>query len=176
MLSPIEALSEKLKYFFQGLDSYSQSLIVVSDLNDCDFDKIYNQVKSNYILEAPSFLEIYQETKFNSTVSAKAFYNSLKQKISSVLIFDRTDSVKILKSSSCLKILEGAVCSSPDSGSKWSVNYLNNKPFIFKGHIIMNLKRDDINWKLSKYNYLIRDGIVITDLNEYARFLNNLKL
>ncbi len=36
-----------------------------------------------------------------------------------------------------LDIVQGAVCSSPDSGELWSVYYLDEKAFVFKGELIL---------------------------------------
>ncbi len=48
-----------------------------------------------------------------------------------------------------LNIVQGAVCSSPDSGELWTLTYLDEKPFVFKGELILcTIKtKDEINAK-----------------------------
>lgn len=57
-----------------------------------------------------------------------------------------------------LDIMMGAVCSSPDSGSLWTVSYLNEKAFKFKGKIIMctTKTRDEITAN-KRFMYFSRD-------------------
>ncbi|MBL0049669.1 MAG: hypothetical protein IPP32_16420 [Bacteroidetes bacterium] len=57
-----------------------------------------------------------------------------------------------------LDIVQGAVCSSPDSGELWSVNYLDEKPFVFKGELILcTIKtKEEINAN-KKLSYFARD-------------------
>jgi hypothetical protein len=55
-------------------------------------------------------------------------------------------------------IVQGAVCSSPDSSELWSVNYLDEKSFVFKGRIILCTKRTKENIKSKKkFEYFSRD-------------------
>jgi hypothetical protein len=57
-----------------------------------------------------------------------------------------------------INILEGAICSSPDSGSKWPIRLDGKKEFTFKGTVIIltNLDKEKF-MKTKKFNYLTRD-------------------
>jgi hypothetical protein len=174
MLSPTDALKLKIQSFFSGIGTFSQSLIIASDLEEKDFKLIWNEEKEKFTKEGPDFFNRYNEVVFNSKISAKSIYDFLSRTKQSIILFNSVDALKILKSPSCLKIIEGAVCSSPDSGSKWKVSYDNHKPFIFKGYIIMHIKTGAVKWHLPKYHYLLRD-VVIPNLTEYADKIGKLE-
>lgn len=175
MLSPNEALRQKIKSFFSGLGAFSRSLIIASDLEEKDFKLIWDEEKENFIRKKPDFLNDYIEVvEYNSKITPKSIYEFLYKNNPSVIFFKPDDAIKILKSTSCIKLIEGAVCSSPDSGSKWPVYYDNHGEFIFNGYIIMHMKTGSIKWNLHKYHYLLRD-VVIKDLNEYTDQLNELR-
>jgi len=175
MLSTTEALRQNIYSFLLGFRTFSQSLIIASDLEEEEFRFIWNDEKENFIKENPSFFNNYIEVEYDSKISSKSIYRFLHKNNTSTIFFNSDDAIKILKSSACIKLIEGAVCSSPDSGSKWSVSYENHKSFMFKRYIIMHIKTDSIKWDLSKYHYLLRDGIVITNLNEFTVRINKLE-
>ncbi len=55
-------------------------------------------------------------------------------------------------------IIQGAVCSSPDSGRLWMVSYLNEKSFTFHGKIILCTNKSEEEIKSdSKFEYFSRD-------------------
>ena len=166
MLSPTEVLSRKINSFFLGFRTFSQSLIIASDLDERDFRPIWKDEKENFIGEYPDYLNNYNEVEYNSKISSKSIYDFLYKNNSTIIFFNPDDAIKILKSTSCIKLIEGAVCSSLDSGSKWPVSYENQSSFTFNGYIIMHIKTGSINWNLSKYHYLLRDSIVIVYFGE----------
>ncbi len=174
MLSPNEALKQKIKAFFSGLGFFSHSLIIGSDLEEKDFKLIWDEEKENFIRKKPGFLNYYIEVEYNSKITPKSIYEFLYKNNPSVIFFKPDDAIKILKSTSCIKLIEGAVCSSPDSGSKWSVEYENLDEFTFYGYLIMPIKTESIKWNLSKYHCLLRD-VVIPDLDKYALLIGELK-
>jgi hypothetical protein len=174
MLLPTEVLRQKINSFFLGFGTFSQSLIIASGLEERDFRSIWKEEKENFIRKAPDYLKNYNEVEYNSKISPKSIYDFLYKNNSATIFFNSDDAIKILKSTSCIKLIEGAVCSSPDSGSKWSVSYENYKSFRFNGYIIMHIKIRRIKWNLSKYHYLLRD-VVITDLDEFATRINKLE-
>ncbi len=132
--------------------------------------------KNTLLKKNPDHLKDYNEVEYDSKISPKSIYEFLHIKITHPRFFlILRMQLKMLKSNACIKLIEGAVCSSPDSGSKWLINYENHKSFKFKGYIIMHIKTGSVKWALSKYHYLLRDGIVITNLNEYAIRLNKLQ-
>jgi len=161
MLSPIDALRLKIKSFFRGLGVYSNSLIIGSDLEEKDFKLIWDQEKENFFNERPDRLKNYKEIVYDSKITPKAIFDFLYKNNQSIIFFSTNDAIKILKSTACIKIIEGAVCSSPDSGSKWSVYYDNHVEFIFYGYIVMHIKIDSIKLGLQKYHYLLRDNVII---------------
>lgn len=57
-----------------------------------------------------------------------------------------------------LDIVQGAVCSSPDSSGLWTVYYLNEKEFVFKGKIILCTSKTKQEIKSEKkFEYFSRD-------------------
>jgi len=174
MLSTTDVLRQKINSFFIGFRTFSQSLIIASDLEERDFRSIWKEEKENFVREHPNRLKNYNEVEYNSKISPKSIYDFLYKNNSTTIFFNADDAIKILKSTPCIKLIEGAVCSSPDSGSKWSVSYENHKSFRFNGYIIMPIKVGSIKWNLSKYHYLIRD-VVITNLDEFTARINKLE-
>jgi hypothetical protein len=174
MLSPTEVLKRKIQFFFLGIGTFSQSLIIASNLEENDFELIWTEEKETFTEKNPTCFDNYNEIKYNAKVAAKSFYDFLSTNNSSIIRFNPDDALEIVKSPSCLKLIEGAVCSSPDSGSKWKVSYDNHKSFIFKGYLIMHIKIGAIKWHLPKYHYLLRD-VAIPNLNEYADKIGKLE-
>jgi hypothetical protein len=82
-------------------------------------------------------------------------YNLLNEnKTASIII--QTDILR--KRKNYIDILEGAVCSSPDSMQLWKVNYTGKKSFEFKGRILIctQLTRQEIS-KNGNLHYINRD-------------------
>ena len=61
-----------------------------------------------------------------------------------------------------IDILEGAFCSSPNSGDVWKVNYDGEKSFKFHGRIIIctELTKEEVKIN-DKLKYIARDGMKI---------------
>ena len=87
--------------------------------------------------------------------SPKQLFDFLKEHQNNlVVIHDEIFS----KRKNYLEILQGAVCSSPDSGRPWTVYYLNEKSFVFKGKIILCTykTKEEIKGE-NKLEYFARD-------------------
>lgn len=171
MLSQAHALHTALIHFLILRKVLKPSLIIASDLSDEEFNLIWQQSKSEFESNHPNSVAASNEVVYNTKTSAQSLFAFLHNNITSTILFNQEEATSLLKSSPTLNVLQGAVCSSPDSGQKWSVEYLNNKAFIFKGSIIMHVKTGSINWKLPKYHYLLRDNLVIKNLNEHSQKL-----
>lgn len=92
--------------------------------------------------------------------SPNVLYSILEEHNEKLIIFDN----EILDHSKpYINILMGAVCNSPDSGDKWTVDYLDKKSFKFKGHIIIlaSYSGDELYKKKEKLNYVLRDMTII---------------
>src|SRR6202021_3981374 len=122
MLSPNEILRQKIKSFFLGAGTFSYSLIIASELEEKEFRFIWNEEKKHFIKKNPDHLKDYNEVEYDSKISPKSIYEFLHKNNSSTIFFTSEDAMKMLKSNACIKLIEGAVCSSPDSGSKWLIN------------------------------------------------------
>jgi|688.fasta_scaffold350287_2 hypothetical protein len=99
-----------------------------------------------------SFQYVYiYGTKFDKVGLYELFYNFNGKTI----IFDNDS---IFDKQVLINILEGAICSSPDSSSKWPIRLDGKKEFIFKGTVIIltNLDKEKF-MKTKKFNYLTRD-------------------
>lgn len=91
--------------------------------------------------------------------SPKALFYSLKELNGmQVLIADEI----LHKRKEWIRLIEQAVCSSPDSSDSWEVDYLNECCFKFTGELIILTKTpNDIFVKNKKYTYLNRDCFVL---------------
>jgi len=83
------------------------------------------------------------------------FYNLLKKHNKKMVIIN---SNKALKDQKIINLLEGAVCSSPDSETKWPVRLENKKNFLFLGKIaiLTTYFLEDLK-NNKKYTWLLRD-------------------
>ena len=82
-------------------------------------------------------------------------YETFQKFNGKTIIFDNE---VILKKQALINILEGAICSSPDSCSKWPIRLQGQDEFIFKGSVILLTDQDkDKFCKTKKYEYLTRD-------------------
>lgn len=90
--------------------------------------------------------------------SATQLYEILKNNFQGNIVFDATG----IFTPACIKLLMGAVCSSPDSGNKWLVSSENKPTFRFSGHIIIltTLSKAEME-KKDKFSYLLRDMRVV---------------
>lgn len=57
-----------------------------------------------------------------------------------------------------IDVIQGAICSSPDSGTPWTVQYLNYPEFTFKGKLILCTELSKAQIKRRKrFEFLARD-------------------
>jgi hypothetical protein len=86
-------------------------------------------------------------------------YNLLNDNKTASMIFQTE---VLMKRKNYTDILEGAVCSSPDSMQLWNVNYPGKKSFTFKGRILICtlLTRQEIS-KNGNLHYINRDCMKI---------------
>ena len=88
------------------------------------------------------------------TFTARKLFHFIQENKTKVLIFN-DDS--ILKSQALVNIIEGAVCSSPETGTKWPVRFDNEPEFLFIGNIIFLTEMTMYKFKrLKKYFYICR--------------------
>lgn len=114
-------------------------------------------------LNKPETLSLFQKTLLSlepfamleNISSPKQLFNFLKEHQKDLVVI-RDDVFS--KRKNYLDIVQGAVCSSPDSGELWTVYYLNEKSFVFKGKIILctNKTKQEIESE-KKLDYFARD-------------------
>jgi hypothetical protein len=93
--------------------------------------------------------------------SPKSFYDTLAQNTKRTLLI--SDDI-LSKRKNYIDLLEGAVCSSPDSCRSWEISYLDWKSFYFRGVIIILTHYfDDEIRGIPKLEYISRDCITIDD-------------
>jgi hypothetical protein len=162
------AYEEQLQYFIlrHGLRQPLLNFhLLVFDIEKDDRRKIFH----DYVAKAGwrKFQDAIHETGDDSyeyvlceggTFTPKQLYELLKVHNRKILIFDNDT---VINKKGLLEIIEGGICSSPDSCSKWPVR-LDGKPeFIFEGIVIIltGYSRDDFKKKEKKFHYLIRDCV-----------------
>lgn len=156
-MTTIDFLKARINSIFQLFDlSPTKHLILNDDIDQNELLNICIEEKMNYAIESPI-------TVLDGDYSPKKFFKFLKENHQGVIYVTAHYSTKVLKSSVGLKILEGAVCSTPDE-NLWSVSYTGEKPFKFYGSLIMLVSPGSVNWNSTRYSYLKRDGLVIEDL------------
>jgi hypothetical protein len=115
-----------------------------------EIDKIENLSLFQKTLQSLETYAILEDIE-----SPKTLFDFLK-KHQKELVIIRDDI--FLKRKNYLEIVQGAVCSSPDSMALWTVYYLNERGFIFKGKIILCTNRTKQEIKADKkWEYFARD-------------------
>ena len=124
-------VNDKRKFFFEFLKNGNSVPYTKDDVN-------YDFVVVDILKSPVSIYDIYQ--KHNGKI----------------IIFDTP---KLFSRKQYIDVAEGGFCSSPDSGSKWKVNYDGKKEFLFTGHVIIltSLSYQDIVNGGEKFKYIIRD-------------------
>ena len=97
---------------------------VVTEMDKPETKQLFNQLLPT--LEPYVLLE--------HIVSPASLYDFIQAHKNDLIIV--TDDA-FAKRKNYLDVLEGAICSSPDSGSLWPVRYLNRPEFYFKGRMIL---------------------------------------
>lgn len=137
--------------------------------------------KFEYLPEVLSRLSPYVITEIESAEN-KELYKNLLPKLEPYTILDNIENPKMLyeflkthkneliiitddifaKRKNYRDIVQGALCSSPDSSSLWPVYYLNEPSFTFKGKIILctDKTKKQIQAEI-KYKGLVRDCVII---------------
>lgn len=94
-----------------------------------------------------------------SDFDKKGLYDTFQNYNGKIIIFENET---LLNKQSLIDILEGAVCSSPDSGTKWPIRLDGRKEFIFTGSVIILTNQDKETFCSKKnYEYLTRDMLII---------------
>jgi hypothetical protein len=146
-------------------------------------DLLYNHhLKKHFIIfdienenRKNDFLEVFSKTKwikYNSEIHSYEddfqylyIYGTRFDKVGLYELFNKFngktiifDNDTILDKQDLINILEGAICSSPDSCTKWPIRLEGKKEFTFKGTVIILTNHDKETFmKTKKYNYLTRD-------------------
>jgi hypothetical protein len=86
-------------------------------------------------------------------------YDTFQNFNGKTIIFDNET---LLNIQPLIDILEGTICSSPDSGSKWPIRLDGQKEFKFTCSVIILTNQERYKFsKKKKYDYLIRDMMKI---------------
>ena len=145
-------LQEKYNFLKQELEGKSKRYypFVISEGLLDEKEQILKQLKSelqdNLIL-APTF------------ASPKDLFLFIKSFPDSILLFE--DEI-LTRRIEYIRVLEGAICSNPDSSKLWEVNYESEKSFTFYGGIVIvsRLKKSELKSR-KQLKYILRDCIVI---------------
>lgn len=98
-------------------------------------------------------------TLLENIESPKMLYEFLRNHKNELIII--TDDI-FAKRKNYRDIVQGALCSSPDSSALWPVYYLNEPSFTFKGKIILcTYKTKKQIQAEKKYKGLVRDCVII---------------
>lgn len=158
------SFAEKCNYYFVDsaeMKEYFTQHLIIFEIDNDDRREIFNSelIKTNYIafdddIDTPKSEYDYrfiEDLKF----TPKTLFNLFKSHNNKISILDADT---LLAKQSLVDILQGAICSSPDSGSKWSVSLNGEKNFMFRGTVILltTLSREKFA-KTKKYHYLNRD-------------------
>ena len=150
--------------FIESLSSHFHLMKIINTHNICVTDiEIGGRKKTFYeFLSKKGFVQ-YSNEKVNydfvvvdTLISPVSIYDIYQKHNNKILIFDTP---KLFSRKHYIDVAEGGFCSSPDSGSKWKVNYDGKKEFLFTGHVIIltSLNYEGIINGGEKFKYLIRD-------------------
>lgn len=146
-----KTMEGRVKLFCELLESLAQinKGFILSGLDDSNRPKMLKRVKELY----PDSMVV------PSQLSPKDFYFLLKSNRTATVIFD---SDILSRRKEWISLLEGAVCSSPNSGDSWEVDYMNEGSFKFQGRtIVLTPKSLDEIGRNKKYEHLNRDCVVL---------------
>lgn len=164
--SYIKTYTERLNELLLGRrlrTKYTNNHLIIFDIDTENKREIFknamkaaNWISFDDMLPNPNNVFDYRCIS-DSIFDKKRLYNLFKEFNDKYIIIDNDS---ILTKQTRLNIIEGAVCSSPNSGSKWPIRLDGEKDFIFRGNVIIltNLTRETFN-KSKKFNYLNRDMI-----------------
>lgn len=138
---------EKFEYLPEVLSRLSP--YVITEIGTAENKKLFKNLLSK--------LEPY--TILDNIENPKMLYEFLKTHKNELIII--TDDI-FAKRKNYRDILQGALCSSPDSSALWPVRYLNEPNFTFKGKIILCTGKTikQIQAEI-KYKGLVRDCVII---------------
>ena len=171
MTTPSEILQIR---FIHILDRITTGIICCSDISEEKFEQLWFKTVDKFIDRTKSVGREPKQITFDRKVTPFNLYNFLSEHRDYIIFFRPADALAILKSAALIRILEGAMCSSPDSSKRWKVSVNYKTPFSFTGSVIISIPAGEVNWDLKKYTYLKRD-VVVQNLDEQARKLNLLK-
>lgn len=138
---------------FTKVESFESMLLLLGRL----FPYIITEI------DKPENLSLFQKTlkslepyaMLENISSPKQLFDFLKEHHEDLVVI-RDDVFS--KRKNYLDIVQGAVCSSPDSCGLWTVYYLNKKSFVFKGEIILCTNKTQQEIKAEKkLKYFARD-------------------
>lgn len=127
--------------------------LMIDRLTPYIITEVDNQLKSSLFQKALTAFEQYVILENIKTPKSLFEFISTNQ---NQLIIIRDDIFN--KRKTYLDIVQGAVCSSPDSMELWNVSYLNEKEFTFNGMIILCTRKTIQEVKSDKrLSYFVRD-------------------
>lgn len=122
---------------------------VITEANDSGNSKLLKQAISS--IEPYKLLEKIE--------SPKQLFEFIQENKSQLIII--TDDI-FAKRKNYIDIVQGAICSSPDSMALWSVSYRNEKSFVFKGKLILCTSKTKEEIKANKkFKMFVRDCHII---------------
>jgi len=154
--------NENLKHWILAGNLHNDNLnnhLIVFDIELANLRESFNEyiLKANWKrfreddLDKDSLRYDYVIFDNNVKFTPVSLYQKIKDHNNKILVFDNQS---ILKRKDLREIIEGAVCSSPESATKWPVRASGQPDFIFNGIIILLLK-------ISRYDFEKRNSIVI---------------
>ncbi len=138
-------------------DQFKNIVNILDRLNPFIITEIDIEGNSMFLKQALATLEPY--TVLEKIESPKQLFDFiLENKGETILIKEDI----LAKRKNYLDIVQGAICSSPDSMALWSVNYRNEKSFVFKGKLILcTSKTKEEIMANKKFKMFVRDCRII---------------
>ena len=142
-------------------NEFMKNHLLIFDIENNDRRKILHQTitKENwkkYKKDLHDFDYIYF---YGSYFDKRGLYDTFQNFNGKTIIFDNET---LLNIQPLIDILEGTICSSPDSGSKWPIRLDGQKEFKFTCSVIILTNQERYKFsKKKKYDYLIRDMMKI---------------
>lgn len=146
-------------------NEFLKNHLLIFDIESNDKRKQFQDTlnKANWIKFDEEIHDIDDEFNYvyfyGAYFDKKGLYDIFQKFNGKTIIFDNET---ILKKQSLINILEGAICSSPDSGTKWPIRLDGQKEFKFSGSVIILTNQEKEKFcKTKKYEYLTRDMMKI---------------
>ncbi len=161
-----DSIEDRIRFAFKFFTKFAIKMPIITEAKGPGRWELFAHLLQQKGLKPFIGTENYDYVYVDNVPNAKAFYELLEQHNGKQVIVDAAASPEILRMKGGIELLEGAVCSSPDSGAKWKVGQgydISGKPgFTFSGKLVLLVNQTAAELRKDKrFAYLVRDCMIV---------------